>query len=214
MDKEWIEKKEVVGGVEYKYSSSWLGKLENVDHWKLYWKQQQMIESILRENIRILEVGVGTGFTANYLKSGGHTVTTIDIDADKKPDIVANIVNEDIPGEYDLMLAYEVFEHIPYDEFMNVIDRMKKANVEYLSISVPVALRKVFSLDVKLPRIKRKSMKYHVKKKKLWDYHFWEIGYEGTTMEGLSDDLKKRGYKVVKSDEFMLRQFIVAELIA
>ena len=86
------EKKQIVNGIIYRYSTSWIYKLETEQHWRLYWHQQKLMEGKVKPGDSVLEIGVGTGFTANYLRSKGVNVTTLDIDADKKPDIVANIV--------------------------------------------------------------------------------------------------------------------------
>lgn len=83
----------------YNFSTDWIHKFENQKHWMHYWHQLNILFSHLSEGDRILEIGVGTRFTSNYLKSKGYHLTTIDIDAKKQPDIVANIVDYDFSKE-------------------------------------------------------------------------------------------------------------------
>ena len=102
--------------MEYHYSSHWIHELESETHWRLYWRQQKLMRDLVSAGDRVLEIGVGTGFTANYLRSKGVHVTTLDIDAEKQPDIVANVAQFDFPELYDAILAFEVFEHLPYGD--------------------------------------------------------------------------------------------------
>src|SRR5437763_1112619 len=105
------QKTDLVDGVAYRYSTEWIHQLEGETHWRLYWRQQRLMRDLITPDDRLLEIGLGTGFTANYLRSRGVAVTTLDIDADKRPDIVANVARYDFPTGYDAILAFEVFEH-------------------------------------------------------------------------------------------------------
>ena len=121
--KNQIEKEEIVNGFKYRYSTDWIYSLESEEHWRLYWHQQELMQNKILPGQRILEIGFGSGFTANYLRSKGIEVVTLDIDLEKKPDIVANVVLYDFQeiGRFDHVLAFEVFEHIPYSEFEEVV---------------------------------------------------------------------------------------------
>ena len=44
------------------------------------------MEGLVLPKQHVLEIGVGSGFTANYLRSRGVQVTTLDIDHEKEPD--------------------------------------------------------------------------------------------------------------------------------
>jgi len=67
------------------YESEWIHKLETKEHWNSYWIQQKLIEEFVHKDENLLEIGVGSGFCSNYLKSRGFSITTLDIDKDKKP---------------------------------------------------------------------------------------------------------------------------------
>ena len=71
---------EIVDGVEYRYSSDWVHKLESEEHWRSYWQQLKLALPELEEGDTILEIGPGSGFVTNYLRSKGYKVTTLDID--------------------------------------------------------------------------------------------------------------------------------------
>lgn len=97
-------KKERVRGVEYKYSAEWIYDLESEEHWRLYWTQQKLMQGKVSLGDNVLEIGVGSGFTANYLKAKGVNIKTLDIDKGKESDIVANLVEYQFPDHYPLCL--------------------------------------------------------------------------------------------------------------
>ncbi len=78
--------------------------------------------------VKIFEIGSGPGYTADYLESLGYKVTRSDIvnefieynrNRDKNITI-HNVITDEIPGEYDAILAINVMQHL------NKLD-MKKA---------------------------------------------------------------------------------------
>ena len=88
-----LKSKELKNNI-YKYGAEWTKHLESCDHWIFYWFQQKIMEGFINKNKSetIIEIGVGSEFTANYCRSKGFNVTTLDIDEAKKPDILANIL--------------------------------------------------------------------------------------------------------------------------
>ena len=69
-------KKQIIEGVEYKYSAEWIYDLESEEHWRLYWNQQKLMQNKVSSGDNVLEIAVGSGFTANYLKSKSINVKT------------------------------------------------------------------------------------------------------------------------------------------
>lgn len=66
----------------------------------------------------VIEVGIGNGFVSSYLRRSGVDVTTIDINANLEPDIVAPLseAHAHIPAKGDLVVCCEVLEHMPLEE--------------------------------------------------------------------------------------------------
>src|SRR5690606_16965503 len=54
-----------------------------------YW--HQIREVMARRPARVLEVGVGTGLVASYLRASGIDVTTVDINEALEPDVVGSV---------------------------------------------------------------------------------------------------------------------------
>lgn len=165
-----------VRGVDYKYSAEWIDTLESEEHWRLYWNQQKLMQDKVSRGDNVLEIGVGSGFTANYLRSKGVNVKTLDIDNEKKADITANIVEYQFTDPYDHILAFEVFEHIPFQEFRKVIGRISRACQKCLFLSVPKNERVWMSFVFKLPKIARREFHLVTLKRRVTEpAHFWEL---------------------------------------
>lgn len=152
------------------------------DHWISYWYQ---IDAIKRSGAKkILEIGPGTGTTTAYLRSQLNLdVTTFDYDSRIKADIQGDI--REIGGliaenSYDAVLAFEILEHIPFDNIPNVLEQIACITRRHFLVSVPHrgnpiqirihAWRFNFVLSRKFIFPWRNN---------LWEYdgmHYWEIG--------------------------------------
>ena len=194
--------------MEYRYSSHWIHELESEVHWRLYWRQQKLMRDLVKAGDRVLEIGVGTGFTANYLRSKGVHVTTLDIDADKQPDVVANVAEYGFPDHHDAILAFEVFEHLPYDDFPLLLARLATAARRHVFLSLPRNRRLVASLNVKLPKVKARTFQWKVRRGEIVEpYHVWELDHGGVTAESLEQELARHGFAIDRRDEAFDRRF-------
>ena len=191
-------KKESVRGVEYKYSVEWIYDLESEEHWRLYWNQQKLMQNKVSSGDNVLEIGVGSGFTANYLKSKGVNVKTLDIDRGKKPDIVANLVEYQFPDNYDHVLAFEVFEHIPFIEFKGVIEKISNVCKKYVFLSVPRNEKVWLQFDFQLPIIGKREFRF-VKLKNTINgpTHCGEIADGSVSINDFEQELCKCGLTVL-----------------
>jgi SAM-dependent methyltransferase len=204
------DKIEFVDGVEYRYSSEWTHKLESEQHWRLYWHQQSIMQGLVLPGQAVLEIGHGSGFTSNYLRSKGVSVTTFDIDPDKKPDILGNIVTFSFDQIYDHFLAFELFEHIPYDQFEKVLHKIARACRGYLFLSVPRAEKIVVDLSLKLPFIRRINLEIPLHRSYLEEkHHFWEIDYGPTTRAKFKETVEGAGFKITHTEKVFSRLFFV-----
>ena len=170
-------KQQTVDRITYNYSSDWIRHLESEEHWRLYWWQAKLLQDSIQPSDRVLEIGVGSGFMANYLKSKGVDVTTMDIDAEKQPDIVENVVSVDWqPYQFDHILAFEVFEHIPFPKFVTVLENMLLICNKTISLSVPLNERVLLRADIRMPIMGRRRINITLPKFKIDEaHHFWEV---------------------------------------
>ncbi len=209
-----VSKIEKMNGIEYKYSSNWIKEIETEDHWRLYWQQQKIMQEYLKPKDKVLEIGVGSGFTANYLRSKGFEVTTFDIDEDKNPDIVGNIVAYDwstINASH--ILAFEVFEHIPFNEFKTTLKKLKRS-CKYIFMSVPLNERVPFEFSCKLPKCNKKTLRLPIRKNKITEpHHFGEVGYGNYSEPFVDNTINEQGYKIINKLKKLSAIFYTLETI-
>lgn len=181
------EKQQIVNNVIYRYSTTWIYSLESEEHWRHYWHQQKIMQGFVQPGDHVLEIGVGSGFTANYLRSKGIRVTTIDIDKEKKPDIVANIVTYDFGDQtYDHIIAFEVLEHLPFEQVEKLLPKLSSICNQMMFISVPMNRAIAFQLSMKLPKLRQVSWVVTRKLGRISSpHHFWEVDFQSFTRQRL-----------------------------
>jgi len=173
----------------------------DLDRWNSYWHQ---IDEILKlKPFNVLEIGIGDSVSANYIKNNTQIkYHTLDIDPELNPDIVGNI--EHIPvnnNSYDLVCAFEVLEHLPFERFKASLEELKKTSKKYVIISLPHWGRH-FSIDIRFPCIKSLKWKYKLNlfpiKHKFNGQHYWEIGKKEFPLKKIKKEIKKAGFFIIK----------------
>ncbi len=203
----------ILDGVEYPSDSTWIHELENELHWRLYWHQQFLMKDFIRPGDELLEIGPGTGFTSNYLRSKGMKVTTLDFTPGMKPDIVANMPTYDFPDQYDAVLAFEVFEHVPFDKLAGAMPRIIGACRRYLIFSVPRNIKTPLSFERKLPKLRPWKWQWSTKRgRPMTTNHFWEVDYNGVTLERLEQLLADCGLTIERRFEAFERMFFACRV--
>ena len=198
---------QVIDGVQYRYSADWTRKLEEEFHWRLYWNQVSILDGLVQVGDELLEIGPGTGFTKNYLNSKGFRVTSLDIDNQKRPDIVANIVLYPFEEQYDAVLAFEVFEHIPFERFAEILPRIAAACRKALVFSVPQNRKTPFYIELKLPKLKPRRIAWSKRGTRMSPNHFWEIDYGDMTKDKLLKTIAAAGLRVERHRTAFHREF-------
>ena len=167
-----------VDGYDVIFSSEWTKKLETLTHWVYYWTQASLVRSNTEIKDRIIEIGVGSGFLCNYLKSKNYTIHSVDIDESKHPDYVSNALEFDY-GKVNarIVVAFEIFEHIPYPTFKKTIARIAESSVDKILFSIPKCQRSIVSFTLKIPKLKKIALNISIPKNKIMtESHFWELG--------------------------------------
>jgi ubiquinone/menaquinone biosynthesis C-methylase UbiE len=173
---------------------------EPLPRWSSYW--YQIHEVMQKRPKNILEIGVGNRVVSGYFKTKGLDVTTLDIDESLKPDIVATVTKIPVPdSSYDVVLAAEILEHLPFSDFSVALKEMHRVSREYVVLSLP-HWGSVVAGILKIPLIpwlrfifKLPGFKKHVMSK---NGHFWEIGKHKYSLSTVKDNIKKSGFEIIK----------------
>jgi len=182
-----------VDGYRLSFDSQWTSQLESKEHWGFYWHQAWLVNELTRPEDRLLEIGVGTGFLSNYLKNRGRSVTTVDIDEDKNPDIVSDVSSYDFSAEeFSVVMAFEVFEHMPFPLFKRAVQNTASQKPKVFLFSVPWSVRNIGVVKIKIPKVRAFEARLDIPKKKIFTKnHFWELKGGGKTAPNVLDGVEK-----------------------
>jgi SAM-dependent methyltransferase len=102
------------------YSSDFYDFSSYVDRRRMltYWHQLKTVLAMKPGSV--LEVGVGPGLVTAYLRSLGIAVTTVDVNADLRPDMVMSVLDladQFERQQFDVVLCARVLHHLPVDAF-------------------------------------------------------------------------------------------------
>lgn len=164
------------------------------NRWASYWYQ---INEILNTRGKtVLEVGIGNGTVADYLRRSGLEVTTVDIDSALNPDYVCSVTELTKvfqPDSFDTILCAEVLEHIPFEYFEKSLEELQKVAKNFVILSLPhfgIKLR----FSVKIPLVRQKNILIKIpypRKYKFDGQHYWEIGKKGYPLSKIIDVISK-----------------------
>lgn len=192
---------------------------DSKDRFCSYWHQ---INEILKLNpAKVLEVGIGNGFIARYLKQKAINIITLDIAQRLKPDIAGSVEAMPFPGEYfEVVACYEVLEHLPYNKFSRALKEIRRVSQKHVIISLP-DVTTVYRFNIELPRIKPiKKLITHPFPRfahhEFDGYHCWEIGKTGYTLDKIKIDIIRSGFNIIKTYrvfEFYYHRFFLLKKV-
>jgi SAM-dependent methyltransferase len=142
----------------------------------------QQIALILRTGGKsVLEIGTGDGFIKRNLPDGSESVTTIDFDKTLSPDAVADV--RSLPfraAQFDVVCAFQVLEHLPWEEVGTAISEMKRCASVAALVSLPDAGPYV-QIRARLPFVGTRQWMLELdrfwRRRHSFDgQHFWEVG--------------------------------------
>lgn len=183
--------------------------------WIHYFNQVQAVASEIRnrkediKNFKILEVGPSHGFVTSYLRKFGVDVTTIDNKKEYDPDVLGSVFEMPFENDsFDMILCCEVLEHTPYDLLSQALNELRRVTKKKVLFSVPDGRRTLFSLDLKIPFLKKKQVLIKIptfKKHKMEQKggHCWEIGKKEYPLNRIIKEIKKTGFNILKENVFI-----------
>ena len=165
----------------------------HLGRWASYFFQ---LKEVLEFNpASVLEIGVGDGVFGDYLKRNtAIKYISADVAEDLMPDVVASVT--DLPfaiGEFDVLCAFEVLEHIPFESFEKALSELARVAKKAVVISLP-HFGPSCELSFKIPYIKRIKLAFKVPfhPVHLWNgEHHFEIGKKGYEISKIRTIIRK-----------------------
>lgn len=186
--------------------------LANLDYIseKRFSSYYHQIAEIIRLDVNsILEIGIGNGAVSCLLRQFGYDVTTMDNWESLGADIKASL--PDIPVEnesFDVVVAFQVLEHIAYEDFARSIRQMHRVSKKYVLVSIPNA-KAMIAGTLYVPRLANwhfaLPLPFVRPSKKLSKYHKWEINKPGYPLERILDEYKQADFEII--NHFRLPKF-------
>jgi len=177
----------------------------------------------LGDSIRsILEIGPGSGYFSSIAKNHGYDVKTADINSRTNPDYLGDFLEVDIPERFDMVAAFEMLQHLPYEDLPAALEKIAALSSRYVFISVPASVHR-FGLSVDIPRLLAPrrlglgwlrgshtlSMTWEWPRnadppesnwkgrEDYWNPHYWEVGRKSYPRSRLLSEIKASGLNVL-----------------
>ncbi len=167
----------------------------------------QMATVLGLEPSSMLEVGVGSRFVTESLRSLGISVTTLDIEPSLEPDLLGSV--SDIPAgddEFELSLCCQVLEHLPFDDFHQALEELRRVTRRALVLSLPDVTRQV-NAEISLPLVGRHRVSLDLTLFSRGEMgaerteqlgHQWEIGYRGSSLSRVRSIMGEAGWELAR----------------
>lgn len=163
-----------------------------------YW---QLKEVLALKPASVLEVGVGDKVFGDFIKNNTAVAyTSVDVAEDLHPDVVGSILQLPFADHsFDVVCAFEVLEHLPFEQFDKAMSELARVARTHVVISVP-HFGPMLSLSFKIPFVPavQLAIKIPYPKRHIFNgQHYWELGKRGYPTSLLRQKLSAHG-RVVK----------------
>lgn len=176
------------------YGEGYDGKARFASYW------HQIREVLATGPATVLEVGVGTGLVAEYLRRRGVRVVTADIDPRLGPDALASVTALPFAdGSFDTVLCSEVLEHIPFEALGTAAREIRRVSRDRAIISVPDA-SPCLRIQIGIPG--RRQIRTLIPlpsrrpEHRFDGEHHWEIGKRRYPLERITAELRSAGLEL------------------
>lgn len=178
-------------------ASAFFAGYDDYTRWLSYWAQIENVLALPGE--RVLEVGLGNGTVANYLRRAGRIVLTADINPRLRPDVVCDVRH--LPfGEkrFDIVLCCEVLEHLPWPDATLAMQGIHRVAKTFVVLSLPHFCFGI-SLAFRLPKLHMRyvTVRFPFPRRHRYDgRHYWEIGKRGMPARRVRWWLRESGFRI------------------
>lgn len=170
----------------------------------------------------VLEIGPGSGYFSSIISKLGYEIKTADIRKTTNPDYLGDFRTKEIENKFDLVAAFEMLQHLPYDDVPDTMAKIADLSNRYVLISVPARVHRL-ELALELPPIftpRRLGLGWLRGKHSIsidWEWprgkdphlpssdnrnydhvpHYWGIGQNSFPRTRLFNDIESVGLKIL-----------------
>jgi hypothetical protein len=170
----------------------------------------------------ILEIGPGSGHFSSIMKGLDYSVKTADIKSQTNPDYLGDFRETEIPEKFDMVVAFEMLQHLPYDDIPETLAKLADLSDKYVLISVPSRVHRLeLSIEIpamlaprrlgldwfrgkhsisttwEWPRGKDRSKETWEGRADYWNSHYWEIGRKSFPRSRFLTDIESAGLQIL-----------------
>ena len=182
------------------------GKFLSNIHKQSYLLQMTTIHSLKGKSV--LEIGPGEHFACRNLKMLGYEYHTVDMIDNFNPTYLCSLEDLNIDRKYDIVCAFQMLEHIPYEDFLTGLKKMATLSNKYIVISLPYSCKGYQKYHYNWNGQNKCTKAQVVEKFEPTNLpertdgpkggHYWEIGRAGKTAGSISKDIRSCGLKIIK----------------
>lgn len=176
---------------------------DHLERFISYFYQIDLVMKLEPENV--LEIGIGNKTVSNYLKQHCVKTDTCDFDSALEPDYIADI--RQLPfknNSYDLILACEILEHIPWADVDKALQELHRITKKHVIISIPYSAA-VFEAVIHFTFIRKITRKQFMDILVRIPAFFASIHFDGQHYWMMG----RRGYSIIKVRKAFRKYFIV-----
>lgn len=160
----------------------------------------QLKEVLSLKPSSVLEVGIGSRVFGSFIKNNTSIqYTSVDVDEELHPDVVGSVLKLPFAdASFDVVCAFEVLEHLPFEQFDHALAELCRVARSHIVISVP-HFGPMFSFSLKVPFLPhlRVAVKVPFPVKHIFNgQHYWELGKRGYPVTLIRRKLSEHGVLV------------------
>lgn len=182
--------------------ASWYGRhYMDLERVVTHWHQAARVAELCAPGARVLEVGPGNGHTTWLLRSWGFQVDTLDFDPALNPDIVGDVTALPLADKsYDCVLAAEVLEHLPWEEFAPALSELHRVCRGHVVLTLPAPF---LGLSLMGGMTWLEHIAFHLgiphwKRHRFDGQHYWELGKRGTERRVVRRAILAQGFQILR----------------
>jgi hypothetical protein len=167
-----------------------------------HWHQADEVARATPNAGEVLEIGPGSGHTTWLLRQWGYRVTTLDFDPAVRPGVVGDVTRLPLRDRsFDCVLAAEVLEHIPFDEFGKALGELRRVSRRSVIVTLPapfVGVSALWNWPKFMPRGMFLGVPYAVRHR--WNgEHHWELGKRGYGLRKVKESIRASGLRIERA---------------